>query len=102
MINRSFWKGSGANATGYARPANSAEPVRTGRGRRCSPFHGLTIPQRTTGGPTLSLWTPPRQEHAWIAMLPLCPALDWVVEWQRAFEAGADLRVITRTQIERH
>ena len=33
---------------------------------------------------------------------PLTQALEWIVEWYRAFQAGADLRLITRTQIERY
>jgi len=38
----------------------------------------------------------------WHPMLPLCPALEWIVEWYRAFQTGADLRSITRMQIERY
>jgi CDP-glucose 4,6-dehydratase len=38
----------------------------------------------------------------WHPMLPLCPALEWIVEWYRAFQAGANLRSITRLQIERY
>jgi len=34
--------------------------------------------------------------------LPLTPALAWIVEWYRAFQAGDDLRRITRTQIEQY
>ena len=29
-------------------------------------------------------------------------ALDWIVEWYRAFQAGTDLRRVTRAQIERY
>jgi CDP-glucose 4,6-dehydratase len=38
----------------------------------------------------------------WHPLLPLKPALDWIVEWYRAFQAGSDLRRLTRTQIERY
>ena len=38
----------------------------------------------------------------WHPVLPLDSALDWIVEWWRAFQAGADLRRLTRTQIERY
>ena len=59
--------------------------------------------------------THPREAHAlkldaskaktcldWHPVLPLKPALQWIVEWYRAFQAGADLRQLTRTQIERY
>jgi len=29
-------------------------------------------------------------------------ALGWIVEWYRAFQAGADLALLTRSQIERY
>ncbi len=38
----------------------------------------------------------------WHPVLPLNQALEWIVEWYRAFQAGADLRSITRTQIEQY
>ena len=38
----------------------------------------------------------------WHPVLPLNQALDWIVEWYRAFQAGDDLRRLTRTQIERY
>ena len=38
----------------------------------------------------------------WHPVLPLSEALEWIVEWYRAFQAGADLRNITRAQIERY
>jgi CDP-glucose 4,6-dehydratase len=38
----------------------------------------------------------------WHPALPLNQALEWIVEWYRTFEAGSDLRSITRTQIERY
>jgi len=38
----------------------------------------------------------------WQPHLALPQALDWIVEWYRAFQAGADLRLLTRTQIERY
>jgi CDP-glucose 4,6-dehydratase len=38
----------------------------------------------------------------WHPLLPLNPALDWIVEWYRAFQAGDDLRGLTRKQIERY
>ena len=38
----------------------------------------------------------------WHPVLPLNQALDWIVEWYRAFQAGADLRRLTRAQIERY
>jgi CDP-glucose 4,6-dehydratase len=38
----------------------------------------------------------------WHPLLPLNLALDWVVEWYRAFQAGGDLPRLTRAQIERY
>ena len=38
----------------------------------------------------------------WRPHLPLPLALDWIVEWYRAYQAGADLRELTTTQIQRY
>jgi len=38
----------------------------------------------------------------WNPLLPLSPALDWIVEWYHAFQAGNDLRSLTLMQIERY
>jgi len=38
----------------------------------------------------------------WHPVLPLGPAIEWIVEWYRAFQSGADLRCVTRSQIERY
>jgi CDP-glucose 4,6-dehydratase len=38
----------------------------------------------------------------WHPVLPLEQALDWIVEWYRAFQAGEDLRALTLAQIERY
>ncbi len=38
----------------------------------------------------------------WHPVLPLNQALDWIVEWYRAFQAGDDLRRLTLTQIQRY
>jgi len=38
----------------------------------------------------------------WRPLLPLDRALDWIVEWYRAFQARADLQQLTRQQIERY
>jgi CDP-glucose 4,6-dehydratase len=38
----------------------------------------------------------------WHPVLPLNLAVDWVVEWYRAFQGGHDLGRLTRTQIERY
>ncbi|HVO63571.1 MAG TPA: CDP-glucose 4,6-dehydratase [Terriglobales bacterium] len=38
----------------------------------------------------------------WRPALCLNQALSWIVEWYRAFQAGADLRSLTRAQIERY
>ena len=38
----------------------------------------------------------------WHPVLPLESALEWIVEWWRAFQAGADVRHLTQTQIERY
>jgi CDP-glucose 4,6-dehydratase len=59
--------------------------------------------------------THPREAHAlkldaskakaglgWNPVLPLKPALEWIVEWYRAVQTGADLGRLTRTQIERY
>jgi CDP-glucose 4,6-dehydratase len=57
----------------------------------------------------------PREAHAlkldaskakaclhWHPVSPLNLALEWIVEWYRAFQSGADLRRLTRMQIERY
>jgi CDP-glucose 4,6-dehydratase len=41
-------------------------------------------------------------ELGWAPVLPLAEALEWIVEWYRAFQAGNDIRSITRRQIERY
>jgi CDP-glucose 4,6-dehydratase len=38
----------------------------------------------------------------WHPMVPLKLALDWIVEWYRAYQVGDDLRTLTRAQIERY
>src|SRR5713226_365971 len=38
----------------------------------------------------------------WLPVLPLKPALEWIVEWYRAFQNGDDLRRLTEAQIERY
>jgi len=38
----------------------------------------------------------------WHPVLPLDLALEWIVEWWRAFQAGADLCRLTTNQIERY
>jgi len=38
----------------------------------------------------------------WQPRLPLQQALEWIVEWYRGFQAGADLRLLTRKQIDRY
>ena len=38
----------------------------------------------------------------WHPVLPLNRSIDWIVEWYRAFQAGDDLRRLTRMQIERY
>jgi CDP-glucose 4,6-dehydratase len=38
----------------------------------------------------------------WRPLLPLQQALHWIVEWYRAFQSGADLRFLSRTQIEQY
>lgn len=38
----------------------------------------------------------------WHPVLPLKPALEWIVEWYRAFQSGTDLRGTTKKQIERY
>ena len=43
-----------------------------------------------------------RDQLDWRPVLPLKQALQWIVEWYRAFAAGEDLLRITRMQIERY
>lgn len=38
----------------------------------------------------------------WHPVLSLSPALEWIVEWYHAFQAGDDLKSLTLTQIERY
>lgn len=40
-----------------------------------------------------------RCDLGWEPVVPLVEALDWIVEWYRAFEAGADLERLTQEQI---
>lgn len=57
----------------------------------------------------------PREAHAlkldaskagicldWHPVLPLQQALEWIVEWYRAYQLGHDLERLTRSQIERY
>lgn len=39
---------------------------------------------------------------SWHPVLPLSHALDWIAEWYRAYQTGADLRRVTKAQIERY
>lgn len=43
-----------------------------------------------------------RADLGWRPVLPLNRALEWIVEWYRAFQAGDDLPCVTRKQIERY
>ena len=43
-----------------------------------------------------------KAELGWRTLLPLNNALDWVVEWYRAFQDGNDLQRLTLSQIERY
>jgi CDP-glucose 4,6-dehydratase len=43
-----------------------------------------------------------RSQLNWQPRLPLQQALEWIVEWYRGFQAGADLRTLTRTQIDQY
>jgi CDP-glucose 4,6-dehydratase len=38
----------------------------------------------------------------WHPLFPLREALDWIVEWYRAFQAGGNLRKLTESQIEQY
>lgn len=38
----------------------------------------------------------------WRPRLPLAQSLNWIVEWYRGFQSGADLRNLTVSQIERY
>lgn len=43
-----------------------------------------------------------QRELGWRPALPLARALDWIVEWYRAWQAGDDLAAVTRGQIARY
>ncbi len=43
-----------------------------------------------------------KADLGWEPILPLADALNWIVEWYRAFHAGSDLEQFTRKQIERY
>ncbi len=43
-----------------------------------------------------------KTDLGWQPLLPLSNALDWIIEWYRAFQTGDDLRRLTRMQIERY
>jgi CDP-glucose 4,6-dehydratase len=38
----------------------------------------------------------------WRPLLPLDQGLEWIVEWYRGYQSGADLECLTRKQIERY
>jgi CDP-glucose 4,6-dehydratase len=38
----------------------------------------------------------------WHPVLPLNQALEWIVEWYRGYQASADIRKLTCSQIERY
>jgi CDP-glucose 4,6-dehydratase len=38
----------------------------------------------------------------WRPVLPLKPALEWIVDWYRGFAQGLDLRDLTLAQISRY
>lgn len=42
------------------------------------------------------------RELGWRPALPLGDALDWIVDWYRSWQAGADLRDFTRSQLARY
>jgi CDP-glucose 4,6-dehydratase len=43
-----------------------------------------------------------KTDLAWQPVIPLVKSLDWIIEWYRAFQAGSDLGLLTRTQIEHY
>ena len=43
-----------------------------------------------------------KADLGWQPVLSLPTALEWVVEWYRAFETAGDLRTVTQTQIKRY
>jgi CDP-glucose 4,6-dehydratase len=43
-----------------------------------------------------------RSQLDWQPRLPLQQALEWIVEWYRGVQAGADPQLLTRTQIDRY
>ena len=43
-----------------------------------------------------------RAKMGWHPLLPLTQALDWIVEWYRGYQSGADLRRLTIDQIDRY
>lgn len=43
-----------------------------------------------------------RARLGWRPRLPVAQALEWTVEWYRAFRDGGDLRAVTESQIQRY
>lgn len=43
-----------------------------------------------------------KTELQWSPVLSLGPALEWIVEWYRAFQGGADIHALTIAQIKRY
>lgn len=43
-----------------------------------------------------------RARLGWRPRLPVAQALEWTVEWYRAFRDGAELRTVTESQIQRY
>jgi CDP-glucose 4,6-dehydratase len=89
-------------AEGDAQPVSwiADELTRLWRGGASWRLDGATHPREAY---SLKLDTSKsRTSLDWHPALPLNQALEWIVEWYRVFQAGSDLRSITRTQIERY
>ena len=74
------WYGAGAGAPAWERDGGD-HPREAGHLR-------LDIAKARTG-------------LGWNPVLSLGPALEWIVEWYRAYQAGNDLRTLTLAQIAR-
>jgi CDP-glucose 4,6-dehydratase len=102
------------------------DPLQTGSGWNFGPNESDAKPVSWIADRMVQLWgsgaswendsaTHPKEAHylkldvskakadlGWKPIIPLVTALEWIVEWYRAFEAAVNLRDVTQAQVERY